>query len=605
MSTLLSWRRNNGGRRMFAMTGVLAGLLSSMPAWAGVININTPIGEVQVDVSSVAPTGDLIKPGDPQPTGFTPPTIFSAPLPSGSGARALGLAGAFTALADDATAASWNPAGLTQLERPEVSVVTRYTSERQEHTSDASDFDVGSDRFSSFNLNYLSLVWPMRLGQHNLCMSANYQEVYDFTQEFTADLSQYDTKNVGQSRRDTYHSTKTQPYRNDKGTMTLTTHLTTEATTSIDQLLSQDMVSDLSFEQQGNISALTPAMAVEVTPNFSLGGSFNYYRDDLAPNGKIRSKVKAHYQGTSGSQASILNSRVTTGTYDYTGVANIRTNIIVHVGDHDIVIPVDLKVPFAGTGPIEPQYENTPSYPNRNLLINGEYEEINDFSDLAGYNATLGALWTVSRFVSLGVTLDLPWTAEGTQTKTVRNTITTVDAANNQVVDVSTTETRTQKNMEFTFPLYYSVGSVFRWLNNFYSTLDVSQTRWSEFSFKAEGDPRINPLNGRPADESDIDDCWSVRGGSEYLLVYPKTEIPLRAGVAWEQRPAVGRPDQYWDFSLGSGFSVGKDPGKLIIDIAYIYTMGNDVLGTLVPDQEGLTTDIQKHQVYVSGIWHF
>ena len=36
----------------------------------------------------------------------------SAPLPAGSGARALGQANAFTAVADDATAASWNPAAV-------------------------------------------------------------------------------------------------------------------------------------------------------------------------------------------------------------------------------------------------------------------------------------------------------------------------------------------------------------------------------------------------------------------------------------------------------------------------------------------------------------
>ncbi|MDM7917173.1 MAG: PorV/PorQ family protein [Candidatus Eisenbacteria bacterium] len=38
----------------------------------------------------------------------------------GVGARALGMGGAFTALANDASAAYWNPAGLAQMERPEV-----------------------------------------------------------------------------------------------------------------------------------------------------------------------------------------------------------------------------------------------------------------------------------------------------------------------------------------------------------------------------------------------------------------------------------------------------------------------------------------------------
>jgi len=41
----------------------------------------------------------------------------------GFGARALGMGGAFIAIADDASAASWNPAGIGQLTRPEITIV--------------------------------------------------------------------------------------------------------------------------------------------------------------------------------------------------------------------------------------------------------------------------------------------------------------------------------------------------------------------------------------------------------------------------------------------------------------------------------------------------
>lgn len=51
---------------------------------------------------------------------FNPQFSFSNP-----GARSMGLGGAFVALADDATAAFTNPAGLVQLVRPEVSVEGR------------------------------------------------------------------------------------------------------------------------------------------------------------------------------------------------------------------------------------------------------------------------------------------------------------------------------------------------------------------------------------------------------------------------------------------------------------------------------------------------
>lgn len=47
--------------------------------------------------------------------------LSDQPVAVGPGPRALGMGGAFAAVADDATAAWWNPAGLTQAERPEVS----------------------------------------------------------------------------------------------------------------------------------------------------------------------------------------------------------------------------------------------------------------------------------------------------------------------------------------------------------------------------------------------------------------------------------------------------------------------------------------------------
>jgi long-subunit fatty acid transport protein len=55
-------------------------------------------------------------------------SVSSSPV--GSGARAAGMADAFVAIADDATAASWNPAGLIQLEEPEISAVWSFNGVR-------------------------------------------------------------------------------------------------------------------------------------------------------------------------------------------------------------------------------------------------------------------------------------------------------------------------------------------------------------------------------------------------------------------------------------------------------------------------------------------
>jgi hypothetical protein len=49
--------------------------------------------------------------------------FMSSANPVGSGARAMGMGGAFISIADDATATSWNPSGLVQLDRKESSFV--------------------------------------------------------------------------------------------------------------------------------------------------------------------------------------------------------------------------------------------------------------------------------------------------------------------------------------------------------------------------------------------------------------------------------------------------------------------------------------------------
>src|SRR6266581_6250480 len=65
-------------------------------------------------------------------------------LTLGSGARAFGMGGAFLARADDATAASWNPAGLSYLRNPEVSIVgARNAFDRGPEGGTANDRFVG------------------------------------------------------------------------------------------------------------------------------------------------------------------------------------------------------------------------------------------------------------------------------------------------------------------------------------------------------------------------------------------------------------------------------------------------------------------------------
>jgi hypothetical protein len=101
-------------------------------------------------------------------------------LTLGSGARAYGMGGAFLARADDATAASWNPAGLSYLRAPEISLVGVSNSvEAQRGTAfdpNARDFD----RFDGEAIDFAAFTWPIGLGETTGAIQVSYQRAISF-----------------------------------------------------------------------------------------------------------------------------------------------------------------------------------------------------------------------------------------------------------------------------------------------------------------------------------------------------------------------------------------------------------------------------------------
>ena len=164
--------------------------------------------------------------------------INAIPLPVGSGARALGQGGAFIAVADDATAASWNPGGLTQLERPEFSLVGSFLSVQQDFNPVSTGLSLGNEGISWSDLNYASVAYPFKVCGKNLVAALNYQQKYDFHTHF--DFNQ------------------------------------TLAGTG-------DNVST-DFKSKGGVGALTPAISLQVIPKLSFGIAVNYYTDEFFGN---------------------------------------------------------------------------------------------------------------------------------------------------------------------------------------------------------------------------------------------------------------------------------------------------------------------------------
>jgi len=170
-----------------------------------------------------------------------PPSInfATSPNPVGSGARAVGQGTAFIAVADDATAASHNPAGLIQLESPEVSIVASRDYFRSDVDVNATDLLVQDARVDSTTLNYGSVALPFHPWGRNAVAALNYQRLVSLDGE--TDLIS--------------------GFTNLSGTQTIHS------------------------DQEGELATLTPALAVQVTPRLSLGVALNFWVVPFAHNG--------------------------------------------------------------------------------------------------------------------------------------------------------------------------------------------------------------------------------------------------------------------------------------------------------------------------------
>jgi parallel beta-helix repeat protein len=232
--------------------------------------------------------------------------ITSSPHPVGSGARALGMAGAFIGVADDATAASWNPAGLKHLGRPEISWVEAYSSRRERYEFEESPEASGSYWLSGWNANYLSLScqrWFGRL-KRNVAFSLSYQHLYDFSKK----ISSYRWKSFSED-----------PYR--------------------------DMEYQASDEQSGGLRALSLASSVDIIPSrLTFGLTANIWSDKLSPNEWIE-KYHKDGQGIIGEdRQSVLTHADVLEKYTFSGL-NFNLGLLWDISE-TLTLGAVYKTPF-------------------------------------------------------------------------------------------------------------------------------------------------------------------------------------------------------------------------------------------------------------------
>jgi opacity protein-like surface antigen len=136
----------------------------------------------------------------PAPSAQTP-DVQPTPLPQdrldfkarssvvqGSGARAYGMGGAFLARPDDATAASWNPAGLSYLRTPELSIVGAWNW-LDEDTRNSDGRLVATDHRSGGAPDFAAGTYPIALGSVTGAVQLSFQRVVSFDADRTIELA--------------------------------------------------------------------------------------------------------------------------------------------------------------------------------------------------------------------------------------------------------------------------------------------------------------------------------------------------------------------------------------------------------------------------------
>jgi hypothetical protein len=192
----------------------------------------------------------------------------------GFGARAMGMGGAFIAVADDATAASWNPAGLSQMTSSEFSLVydmyqgdITWNDYEEENWSDGYSYvwqsikDKGSSDNSS--LAFLSYSMPVEIRGKNL--------VWQFSYSNLSSPPDFDNK---------YSYNGTVYYGGD-------------------EIYTEDRNGKYKMSGSGSFKTLTFSLSSQIISNFHLGISLNYldtnYKEKFNDSGTISTSLDEYY----------------------------------------------------------------------------------------------------------------------------------------------------------------------------------------------------------------------------------------------------------------------------------------------------------------------
>jgi long-subunit fatty acid transport protein len=443
---------------------------------------------------------------------FSPTRDFknrSSFQPVGSGARALGLS-AFIAVVDDGTATSWNPGGLSNLKKPEYSMVIELNHITEKSRFQKNPESSSTDRLWGKNLNYCCFAYPFKYNTTNMAVAISYQRLFDLNREWNF----------------FFHDKK--PNEEDK-------HY-------------------INYEQSGSLSAIGLSYSIDLSHKLAIGLTFNIWDHHLCDNSwEIRTKQDM------------------SGFFD-------------------------------------------------DITYSAKYYDIEQF-DFKGFNMNLGFLWHISHYFTIGGVVKTPFNADiNYRSHNFENEYILSDGNPPQVDESDTISEYSIEHMNM--PLSYGLGCLYKPTedNSWYMAADIYRTHWNKFIYtNCVGDEK-SPISGKSIENSDIDPTIQIRMGMEYFYTITETAnvIRLRGGLFYDPVPAEGSPDDFYGFSLGTGF-VKKNPyaqkksdsdllsgfydDLFSVDIAYQYRFGKDEGKTLMKSR-GFSQKKHEHKIYMSVIFY-
>lgn len=286
--------------------------------------------------------------------------IGTSPNPVGSGARSLGQGNAFIAVADDATAASWNPGGLSQLERPEISFAVEGIFRTENIQSSIHPEAESDDSITFEDLNYGSIVLPFFYLNRNMVFSLNYLKLYGFEKALRFAFDSSNRKSF------------------------------------------------FDFNQEGDFSVVAPAFGLDLTSKLALGITFNVWNHSITNSSRYQQVTESHGTLTKPSGAESEFVRRSEDEFEVDNGYSVTLGGIYRFSKAWAVASV-----------IKPAYRLNLDHSNSKRTVqtdNGSGSiEINDFS-VSDQNAKLRFPWIIGGGIAwrpndpLTISIDVTWT---------------------------------------------------------------------------------------------------------------------------------------------------------------------------------------------------